>query len=422
MPAKTLPDLVAFARRNSPFYGELYAGLPDDLTELTDLPVIDQVDFWTANQWPDNRLLTGPLLDAGVYTSGGTTGTPKVSPWSRTEHFDSTSAFGAGMVRAGLKPGHRVANLFYAGHLYGGFLYIEGALHNAPVENVRLPVGGHVEDAVVAELIASFGVNVLAGTPMKLAGVAEAVLDAGSDADSIELLLFAGDLLFDDVRPLLHKAFPMAAIASLGYATVDAGIVGAPVPGDDVRVHEAVPDRTIVEILDEATEEPITVPGVRGRVVVTNLFRTLMPIIRYPVGDLAEWVDDECRAFRLVGRTHEGARVANVAMAYVDVHAALLAADRDGVMTGMQLVERRWDGKDGLILRIATRTELPADAAGEVAARLVEAAYRARPLYPHTVADGHIHPLQVEWVRPAGLVTQPRTGKLVQVVDERPHD
>ena len=418
MPAKPLRELIAFARRNSPFYGDLYAGLPEGVEELTDLPVIDQAEFWTANRWPDNRLLTGPLLDAGVYTSGGTTGTPKVSPWTRAEHFDSTSAFGAGMVKAGLKAGHRVANLFYAGHLYGGFLYIEASLHNAPVENVRLPVGGHVPDEEVAELIASFGVNVLAGTPMKLAGVAEAVLDAGSDADSVELLMFAGDLLFDDVRPLLHKAFPLAEIASLGYASVDAGIVGAPVPGDDVRVHEAVPDRTIVEILDEATEEPITVPGVRGRVVVTNLFRTLMPIIRYPVGDLAEWVDGECRAFRLVGRTHEGARVANVAMAYVDVHAALLAADREGVITGMQMVERRWDGKDGLLLRVASHGEPSAG----LSADLVEAAYRCRPLYPATVADGHIHPLQVEWVRPGGLVTHARTGKLVQVVDERPHD
>ncbi len=326
------------------------------------------------------------------------------------------------MVRAGLKPGHRVANLFYAGHLYGGFLYIEASLHNAPVDNVRLPVGGHVPDAEVAELIDSFGVNVLAGTPMKLAGVAEAVLDAGSEADSVELLLFAGDLLFDDVRPLLHKAFPQATIASLGYASVDAGLVAWPVPGDDVRVHEAVPDRTVVEILDEVTEEPITVPGVRGRVVVTNLFRTLMPIIRYPVGDLAEWVDDECRAFRLVGRTHEGARVANVAMAYVDVHAALLGADREGVISGMQMVERRWDGKDGLLLRVATLAELPEEGLAELADRLVDAAYRARPLYPATVADGHIHPLQVEWVRPGDLVTHARTGKLVQVVDERPHD
>ncbi len=204
VPAKTLRELVAFARRNSPFYADLYRDLPDGVEDLTDLPVIDQVDFWTANQWPDNRLLTGPLLDAGVYTSGGTTGAPKVSPWSRTEHFDSTSAFGAGFVKAGLKPGHRVANLFYAGHLYGGFLYIEAALHNAPVENVRLPVGGHVEDAVVAELIASFGVNVLAGTPMKLAGVAEAVLDAG-----IERRLGRAAALRR--RPALRRRTPPAA-------------------------------------------------------------------------------------------------------------------------------------------------------------------------------------------------------------------
>jgi phenylacetate-CoA ligase len=422
MPAKPLRELIDLARRGSPFYGDLYRDLPEGVDTLTDLPVIDQADFWTANRWPDNRLLTGPLLDAGVYTSGGTTGTPKVSPWSRTEHFDSTSAFGVGLVRAGLKPGHRVANLFYAGHLYGGFLYIEASLHNAPVDNVRLPVGGHVPDAEVAELIDSFGVHVLAGTPMKLAGVAEAVLDAGSEDNTVELLLFAGDLLFDDVRPLLHKAFPNAEIASLGYATVDAGLVAWPVPGDDVRVHEAVPDRIIVEILDEATEEPITAPGVRGRVVVTNLFRTLMPIIRYPVGDLAEWVDEECRAFRLVGRTHEGARVANVAMAYVDVHAALLGADRDSVISGMQLVERRWDGKDGLLLRVATLTDLDDGRLAELSDRLVDAAHKARPLYPATVADGHIHPLQVEWVRPGDLVTHARTGKLVQVVDERPHD
>ncbi len=419
MPAKSWSDLVAFARRNSPFYADLYRDLPDEVESLTDVPVIDQAAFWAANQWDDNRLLTGPLTDAGVYTSGGTTGAPKVSPWTRTEHFDSTSACGAGMVTAGLKPGHRVANLFFAGQLYGSFLYIEASLHNAPVENVRLPVGGHVDNAEIAELIANLGVNVLAGLPMKLAGIAETVIEAGTRADTVELLLFAGDLMFDDVRPVLAKAFPQAVVASLGYSTGDAGLVGTPVPGDDVRVHEPVANRTIVEILDLASDEPITEPGVRGRIVVTNLFRTLLPIIRYPVGDLAEWVDHECRRFRLVGRTHEGARVAYVAMSYADVHAALMAADPAHVMTGMQMVERRWDGKDGLILRLATAQGEPS---AELDRQLLEAVYRARPLYQATVDEGHIHPLEIEWVRTDDLATNARTGKMIQVVDERPHD
>ncbi|GIH05605.1 hypothetical protein Rhe02_36720 [Rhizocola hellebori] len=416
MPAKSLQDLVDFARRHSPFYAQAYSDVPQTISHITQLPIIDQAAFWAANTWPDNRLLTGPLTDAGVYKSGGTTGAPKFSPWTRTEHADSVSAFGAGMVQAGLKPGQRVANLFCAGELYGGFLYIEGALHHAPVDNVRLPVGCAAPNEYIADLIASFGVHVLAGEPMKLAAVAECVVQRGQSADSIELVLFAGDILFNDLRPMLIRAFPKAAISSLGYASVDAGLVGAPVPGDDVRVHEAFPNRTLVELVDDVTGEPITAIGVPGRLVVTNLFRTLMPIIRYPVGDRAEWVDPERQRFRLVGRSLEGARVGTVAMPTEDIRAVLIAADPAGHITGMQMVQRRWDGKDGLILRLSCAQTPP----GDLAAHLIAAVYAARPLYPAEVELGAIHHLSVEWVPREGLVTNPRTGKLVQVVDERP--
>ena len=415
MPAKSLQDLVDFARTHSPFYRELYRDVPATVSHITQLPVIDQAAFAAANTWPDNRVLTGPLTDAGVYKTGGTTGAPKFSPWTRTEHADSVTAFGAGLVRAGLKPGHRVANLFRSGELYSGLLYIEHALHHAPVDNVRLAVG-HASGEYVADLIAHFGVNVLAGEPMKLSGVAETIVERGQATDSVELVLFAADILFDDLRPILTRAFPKAAIASLGYASVDAGLVAGPVPGDDVRVHEAFPDRTVVELVDEATGEAIRAPGVPGRVVLTNLFRTLMPIIRYPVGDRAEWVDAECRRFRLLGRTDEGARVGGVAVATEEIRAVLIAADPQRAITGMQLVQRRWDGKDGLILRLAYLEEPPADLTG----RLVDAVYAWRPMYPAEVAAGRIHHLGIEWVRRAELVTHPRTGKLVQVIEERP--
>lgn len=416
MPAKSLQELVDFARRNSPFYAELYRDVPQAISHITELPIIDQTAFWAANTWPGNRLLTGPLSDAGVYKSGGTTGAPKFSPWTRSEHFDSVSAFGAGMVQAGLKPGHRVANLFCAGELYGGFLYIEAALHNAPADNVRLPVGCAAPNEYIADLIASFGVQVLVGEPMKLAAVADCVLGRGQNADSIELVLFGGDILFNDVRPTLTRAFPKSAISSVGYASVDAGLVGAPVAGEDVRVHEAFPNRTLVEIVDDVTGEPITAVGEPGRLIVTNLFRTLMPIVRYPVGDRAEWVDPTRQRFRLVGRSLEGARVGSVAMHTEDVRNVLIAADPDRVIAGMQMVQRRWDGKDGLILRLAC-TGAPPHGLTE---RLIEAVYAARPLYPAEVDLGTIHPLQVEWVSRSELVTNARTGKLVQVVDERP--
>ncbi|MER7752569.1 phenylacetate--CoA ligase family protein [Kitasatospora sp. NPDC097643] len=422
MPAKSLPELVEFARTHSPFYAELYRDLPPRIDRLDQLPVIDQTAFWAANTWPDNRVLTGPLSDAGVYKTGGTTGVPKFSPWTRAEHADSVTAFGAGLVQAGLRPGHRVANLFMAGELYGGFLYIENALHHAPVDNVRLAVGGAAPDAYVADLIGGFGVHVLAGEPMKLSAVAECLVRRGEPANGVELLLFGGDLLFADLRPILSRAFPKAAVASVGYASNDAGLVGAPVPGEDVRVHEAFPNRTVVELIDEATGEPVTTPGVAGRVVVTNLFRTLMPILRYPTGDRAEWVDAGCRRFRLLGRSTEGARVGAVAMPTEEIRAVLIAADPNRRIAGMQLVQRRWDGRDGLILRLGHTEQPPPGELAELADRLVEAVYTARPLYPEEVALGTVHDLAVEWVPRSELVVNPRTGKLQQVLDERPRD
>ncbi|MEV7342213.1 hypothetical protein [Streptomyces sp. NPDC093544] len=47
------------------------------------------------------------------------------------------------------------------------------------------------------------------------------------------------------------------------------------------------------------------------------------------------------------------------------------------------------------------------------------APYAASPPYPAAVNRGAIHPITVEWVRLSELATNPRTGKLIEVVDER---
>lgn len=57
------------------------------------------------------------------------------------------------------------------------------------------------------------------------------------------------------------------------------------------------------------TGDLITEEGVKGNVVITNLIRRLMPIIRYPMDDAAECVDYRSRRFRLCGRGAVGVRV-----------------------------------------------------------------------------------------------------------------
>ncbi|MEV8533809.1 AMP-binding protein [Streptomyces sp. NPDC051211] len=430
MSAHQLSDLIRFARLNSPFYRDLYASLPPGADRLGDLPVVDQQEFWAANTLDDNRVLTGPLSEATVYKTGGTTGAPKFSVYTRDEWRTFVTAFGQGMVETGLRPGHRVADLFYAGELYASFLFVLDSLAHAPVDNVRLPIGGAAPLESTVPVLRDFGVQVVTGTPTTLCRLAEHVIAAGQRLDAVELVLFGGEALFADQQRLLAAAFPNARARSVGYASVDAGLLGCPVPGPDPRMHRAFTPHSVVEILDDTTGEPITEPGRPGRVVVTSLFRRLMPVIRYPAGDRAEWADTRTGHFRILGRAEEGVRVGPVSLYSQDAQDAVATADTAGRVVGMQLAVRRWDGRDGLVLRLATAPgdEAPGDddrggdPAGleSLAKAVVTELETVRPLYPDSVRAGYVHPLTVEWVRHRDLAVNPRSGKLVRVVDERP--
>ncbi|MEU8825731.1 AMP-binding protein [Streptomyces sp. NPDC048636] len=418
MPVQSLAELVHFARCNSGFYSALYSGIPENVTELTALPVIPQAEFWQANTPRGNTLLTGPLEEAVVFKSGGTTGAPKFSFYTREEWREFTTAFGAGLVEAGLRPGQRVADLFYAGDLYASYTFVLDSLHRSPVANVRLPIGGAAPlDSTVATLD-QFGVEVIAGTPTTLCALAEHLRAEGRHLPDVTTLLFGGESVFSDQRRLLSAAFPAARVASIGYAAVDAGLVGLPVPGDDPRLHRAPAPYSVVEILDEHTGEPLTRPGVPGRVVVTDLRRRLMPILRYPVGDRAEWTDTAAGHFRILGRAEEGVRVGPVALHTQDVHDLVGAADVTGRITGVQLVVRRWEDRDGLLLRLGCGTR--AGDLSELAAAVEKAFHTARPMYAQAAAARHVHPVVLEWVRHAELAVNGRTGKLIRVLDERP--
>jgi phenylacetate-CoA ligase len=419
MPVQSPAELIRFVRNHSPFYADLYAALPARTAELTDLPVVPQAEFWQANTPRRNRLLTGPLTEAVVFKSGGTTGSPKFSFYDRAEWREFTTSFGAGLLDAGLRPGHRVADLFYAGDLYASYTFILDALHRSPVGNVRLPIGGAAPLRSTVPTLEQFGAEVVAGTPTTLCALADHLLVTGRELPDVELLLFGGEGLYPDQQPLLAEAFPHARVSSIGYAAVDAGLLGRPVPGTDTRVHRAFTPETVVEILDDHTGEPITDPGLPGRVVVTDLRRRLMPVLRYPVGDRAEWTDTATGHFRILGRAQEGARVGPVSLYTDDVLDLVRSADPAGRVTGVQLVLRRWDGRDGLVLRLAGDGD-PGGLPGTAAA-VEDAIHTARPSYPEAVAAGHIHPLSVTWVRRSDLAVNSRTGKLIRLIDERPH-
>ena len=64
----TLKEIVEHAKKYSPYYGELYRDV--DTTKLSDLPIIDQSQFWKS------VVVTEKNPDGIVFKSGGSTGAP----------------------------------------------------------------------------------------------------------------------------------------------------------------------------------------------------------------------------------------------------------------------------------------------------------------------------------------------------------
>ncbi|MER5639086.1 phenylacetate--CoA ligase family protein [Kitasatospora sp. NPDC002227] len=417
---QTITELVRYVREHSPFYRELYADLPDGAASLTDLPLIDHTAFWDAHGISDSRLLTGPQTDGIVIKTGGTTGAPRVSVYTRAEWRLMARAFGAGLPAAGLRHGDRVANLFYAGELYSSFIFTLNLLQEAPVDTVQLPIGGAAPLDYVIGALQDFSATVLTALPTSLCRLAREVIATVGTLPDVRLILFSGEAFYGDQLDLLARAFPTAEVRSIGYASVDAGILAGPVAGEpDSRVHEVFTSVKVVELLDPETGEPIEEPGRAGRLVATDLTRRLMPVIRYPVGDVAEWVDFPRRRFRLLGRTEEGARVGPVTVYLQDLRALVEGADEHGLVAEVQVVLRHRDERDELVLRLARNSAASEAARTALTAALAGQLAETRPMFADHAERGLIHPLAVEWVEPDALAYNPRSGKLVRLIDER---
>ncbi|OHX13554.1 phenylacetate--CoA ligase family protein [Chromobacterium sphagni] len=407
-----LKQLVDHALHHSPFYRELYRSLPDQGWTLSDLPLADPADYWRGSQtlrsWP---VLSAPLQDGHVFKTGGSTSEGKLSVFSRAEWQAFVQAFGRGIARQ-LKAGDRVANLFFAGDLYTSLLFIHGALSHAPLPVVEFPFTCNVDDAALADAIAQHRINALAGVPAQLLRFAHHLTGKNTTLDEVDTVLYGGESLFGEQIALLKQAFPQARIASVGCASVDAGLIGYADPGCRHGEHRVFDGDSLVEIIDEASGETIEETGRSGLLVLTNLQRRLMPVIRYPTGDLACWREPPGpgRKFALQGRAGNGHRIRVGTLSLFPQQLAPLL-ERHAELLAWQLVIERRQGMDCLGLLLASRRQLDC-------AALRQDVLAAQHAIAALCAAGQLQ-LEVSQTSPEQMHTHPRSGKLMRVVDRR---
>ncbi len=134
-------------------------------------------------------------------------------------------------------------------------------------------------------------------------------LDQANEMLEIPLVFATSDMLWPDVRKRAEERLHARVVDV--YGTVETGPIAWQCPkGSGYHVRS---DDTVVEILDENDQ-----PANKGRVVCTVLWRRAFPLIRYCVGDLAEWAQNPCpcgspfpRLEGLHGREQELIRLPN---------------------------------------------------------------------------------------------------------------
>lgn len=228
MPVIPLKDLIRVAREKSGYYRALYERLPQRELELEELPVVNQEEFWNANGFSRNYLLTRDPREGVLFRSGGTTGKPKLSYYTREEWATFTSIFGRALGATGLKDTKRVANLFYAGELYASFLFIHESIEAAQEGVLNLPLSGAMDPLAVLDVIEELQIDTLAGVPTTMLRIVDALSYRKQQLPSVKKILYGGESMYADQRDRLSEAFTGARIASVGYASVDGGLLGTP--------------------------------------------------------------------------------------------------------------------------------------------------------------------------------------------------
>ena len=410
----TVEEIISYARKNSNYYKNLYKDLPADVT-LKNLPLINQDDFWENCDKYGGSVATRPHEDGQIFKSGGTTGNPKYSLYTTEEWQTMCECSGAVLSKGGLKNGSKIANLFYAGGLYASFLYTYSMLYFAPAKTLVYNLSGNISIEEMVTTILEHQIDCIAGLPSIITKIVSYITENNLTGFAVDTIYFAGETLYQDQRDKISKAFEKnIEFRSIFYASNDGGPIGYFTKDCGFNEHRTLSDLTLIEIIDPDTGEVITEPNRPGALYITSLFKTLIPLIRYPAGDMGEYTEPENvpdRKFRLLGRSNAAARAGYVSLYPQDIGNVL---NKCGIDYFSYQIIAAHNEIDYFVFKIAV-----ADPTNCNTEKFLNALFEERPLIKDALKDNTMGEPIVEWCKTTDLEYNPRTGKLKVIIDRR---
>ena len=286
-----------------------------------------------------------------VHASSGTHGKPTVVGYTRSDLDTWSDLMARAMTMAGVRPGMVIHNANNYGLFTGGFGFHQGGER---IGATVVPVSGGFT-VRQAMLLGDLGASVLVSTPSYALTIAQAVLDAGSDATALalELGLFGGEPWTEGMRAEIERVLGLSAVNFYGLSELCGPGVATEclVARDGLHLQE---DHFLVEVIDPVDGQRVQ-PGEEGEFVFTTLTKEALPLIRYRSGDIGSVIDEPCECGRttarltgLRGRRDDMLIVRGVNLYPSQVEHVLLGVE--GAAPHYRLIVERTDALDELMI------------------------------------------------------------------------
>lgn len=406
---KRLNEILLYAKNNSKYYKKI---IPESL-KIEDIPLLTR-EIMIKNSPPkSNNILTQKCKKGFYFCSGGTTGNPKYSFYTNEDFRESTNILTTIFKEAGLDSKDIVANIFIAGNLWTSFLVVNQALMNLGC--INLPISGNSRIKDIVNYIIKFEATVIVGLPSLIISIAEYIIE-NNIKHNIKKIFYGGEHFTETAKEFLIKKLNINILKSAGYAVVDAGPIGLQCKYLSGSLHHPIDEYNFVEIVDNNGKN-LSYNQI-GEIVVTNLSKKLMPIIRFKTGDLGKWINKKCkcgreRVFELLGRCDDMLVIAGINLLFNDVSRAL--SKIKGISNIFQLVVETDKHREKLTIVIETKEKLKKD---KLLKNITEILKKEADNIYFSIKQGLLN-FDINLVNPGTIRRNPRTGKIRKIIDLR---
>ena len=360
---------------------------------------------------------------ARIHASSGTTGKPTVVGYTKKDLQVFAEVVARSLAAAGARPGMMLHNAYGYG-LFTGGLGLHGGAEALGMTVV--PVSGGMTERQVM-LIQDFRPEVISCTPSYAQTLAEEFRKRGVSPEdlSLEYAVLGAEPWTEAIRKQVDEGLGVRSTNIYGLSE----IIGPGVANECVEERQGShiwEDHFLPEVVDPDTGEPLP-EGKVGVLVLTNLTKEAMPLLRYWTGDLTFLTYEPCACGRthvrmgpILGRTDDMLIIRGVNVYPTQVEAVLLGIRE--VVPYYQIVVRREGTLDEAELKVEVSEEFFREI-GEKALsdEVIEADHRLHALrekVAHKIKDTIGVSMRVTLLAP-GQAPRSEGGKLRRVLDLR---